>query len=148
MTPLEEAIGYRFSDPSLLIRALTRSAYAREEGLPEGQHMDAFAVLGDAAIELAVIEGIIACGEFDKGVITNKKVNAVNMLRLRMAAESLDLASYVRWGKGERRQEIWTSGRVLAECYEALIGALYLDLGISAVKRVLSIPGKILNTKD
>jgi len=65
-----------------------------------------------------------------------------------MAAESLDLASYVRWGKGERRQEIWTSGRVLAECYEALIGALYLDLGISAVKRVLSIPGKILNTKD
>ncbi|MDO8842535.1 MAG: ribonuclease III domain-containing protein [Methanocalculus sp.] len=148
MIPLEEAIGYTFSDPSLLTRALTRSAYAREAGLPNSRHMDAFAVLGDAAIELAVIEEVIAAGEFDKGVITNIKVNAVNMLRLRMAAESLDLALYVRWGKGEKTQGIWTSGRVLAECYEALIGALYLDSGINDVKKVLYASGILSNKKD
>ena len=148
MTVLEEVIGLTFSDPDLLIRALTRSAYACENALPKDQHMDALAVLGDAAIELVVIEEIIAAGEFDKGVITNKKVNAVNMLRLRMAAESLELASYVRWGKGERSQEIWRSGRVLAECYESLIGALYLDQGVPAVKRVLNASGITVQKKD
>jgi len=141
MTPLEARISYTFKDQALLIRALTRSAYAREAGLPDGQHMDALAVLGDAAIDLFVIEEIIAAGEYDKGIITNRKVHAVNMLSLRIAAESLDLGAYVFWGKGEMSQEIWHSGRVLAECYEALIGALYLDGGIPVVKRVIAASG-------
>jgi len=115
-TPLEARINYTFKDPALLTRALTRSAYAREAGLPDGQHMDALAVLGDAVIDLLVIEDIIASGEYDKGIITNRKVHAVNMLSLRIAAESLDLCAYVLWGKGEKSQEIWQSGRVLAEC--------------------------------
>ncbi|MCP1714682.1 ribonuclease-3 [Methanocalculus alkaliphilus] len=140
-TPLESRINHTFNDPTLLTRALTRSAYARETGLPDGQHMDALAVLGDAVIDLLVIEDIIASGESDKGIITNRKVHAVNMLRLRMAAESLDLSTYVLWGKGEKSQEIWQSGRVLAECFEALIGALYIDGGIPIVKRVIAATG-------
>ena len=110
--------------------------------------MDALAVLGDAVIELAVLEAIIFEGESDKGTITNKKINTVNMLRLRNAAESLDLSSYVLWGKGERQMEIWTSGRVLAECYEALIGALYLDNGMDAVKSVLQTSLRVSDKKD
>jgi ribonuclease-3 len=61
----------------------------------------------------------------------------VNMTRLRGLAEDLDLEEYVRWGKGEAAQAVWTSGRVLAECMEALIGAIYLDGGMSAAASVL-----------
>ena len=148
MRSLEESLGCTFQNPDLLTRALTRSAYAREAGIDADAHMDALAVLGDAVIELAVLEAIIFQGDSDKGTITNKKINAVNMLRLRNAAESLDLSDYVLWGKGERQMEIWTSGRVLAECYEALIGALYLDNGMDAVKSVLHASLIISDKKD
>ena len=148
MRSLEEALGSTFQNSALLTRALTRSAYAREAGFPADRHMDGLAVLGDAVIELAVIEAIIGAGESDKGAITNQKINSVNMLRLRNAAETLDLAEYIHWGKGERQMEIWTSGRVLAECYEALIGALYLDLGMTEVKSVLQAANITCDKKD
>ncbi|MCQ1537892.1 ribonuclease III family protein [Methanocalculus taiwanensis] len=148
MTPLEEVLGCTFHNPALLTRALTRSAYASETGILADGHMDALAVLGDAVIELVVIEAIIHTGESDKGAITKQKINSVNMLRLRNAAESLDLTAYVRWGKGERQMEIWRSGRVLAECYEALIGALYLDLGLDVVKSVLQASKITSDKKD
>jgi len=59
------------------------------------------------------------------------------MTRLRELAQDLDLEEYVRWGKGEAAQAVWTSGRVLAECLEALVGAVYLDGGMEAAAGVL-----------
>ena len=134
---VEERIGYTFRGRALLTRALTRLAYALEAGLPPDAHMDALATLGDAVINVAVVEAVVTDGAHDKGAITNKKMNLVNMTRLRALAEDLDLADYVRWGKGEAAQKVWTSGRVLAECLEALIGAVYLDGGMSAAAGVL-----------
>ncbi|MFA7562927.1 MAG: ribonuclease III domain-containing protein [Methanoculleus sp.] len=134
---IEERIGYTFRDPSLLLRALTRLAYTLEAGLPADAHMDALATLGDAVINVAVVEAVVVEGAHDKGAITNRKMNLVNMTRLRALAEDLDLADYVRWGKGEAAQKVWTSGRVLAECLEALIGAVYLDGGMGAAAGVL-----------
>ena len=134
---IEGHIGYTFRDSSLLLRALTRLAYTLEAGLPADAHMDALATLGDAVINVAVVEAVVAEGAHDKGAITNRKMNLVNMTRLRALAEDLDLADYVRWGKGEAAQRVWTSGRVLAECLEALIGAVYLDGGMGAAAGVL-----------
>jgi ribonuclease-3 len=134
---IEGHIGYTFRDGSLLLRALTRLAYTLEAGLPADAHMDALATLGDAVINVVVVEAVVAEGAHDKGAITNRKMNLVNMTRLRALAEDLDLADYVRWGKGEAAQRVWTSGRVLAECLEALIGAVYLDGGMGAAAGVL-----------
>ena len=134
---IEGRIGYTFRDSSLPLRALTRLAYTLEAGLPADAHMDALATLGDAVINVAVVEAVVAEGAHDKGAITNRKMNLVNMTRLRALAEDLDLADYVRWGKGEAAQRVWTSGRVLAECLEALIGAVYLDGGMGAAAGVL-----------
>lgn len=134
---IEERIGYAFRERSLLDRALTRLAYTLEAGLPPDTHMDALATLGDAVINVAVVEAVVATGAHDKGAITNRKMNLVNMSRLRSLAEDLDLADHVRWGKGEAAQRVWTSGRVLAECLEALIGAVYLDGGMEAAAGVL-----------
>lgn len=138
LLPLEARIGYHFRDAGLLSRALTRFAYAQEQGLGSGASMDALATLGDAVIELLVIEDLIEHGTVEKGAITVGKTNRVNMLQLRRRAESLELACYVRWGRGEESQAIWTSGRVLAECFEALIGGVYMDGGITAARVALA----------
>jgi ribonuclease-3 len=140
---LEEAMGYSFSDRRLRIRALTRLASAKERGLDPAAHMDALATLGDAVIDVVVIQSLVAAGGHDKGIITNRKTNCVNMTVLRRLAEQISVEDYVFWGKGEEAQAVWTSGRVLAECMEALIGAVYLDGGIGAAERVLENLGLI-----
>ncbi|MDD4127985.1 MAG: ribonuclease III domain-containing protein [Methanomicrobium sp.] len=137
----QKKIGYTFSDESLLVRALTRHAFGKEKNLADYDYMDAYATLGDAVIDVVVILRLIETGNHEKGIITTKKTDLVNMTRLRNLAESLGLQNYVIWGKGERQQHIWTSGRVLAECMEAVSGAIYLDGGITAVKEFLTRVG-------
>lgn len=137
----QKKIGYFFSDEKILIRALTRHAYAKEKGLFDYDYMDAYATLGDAIIDIVVIARLIENGEHDKGIISTKKSDLVNMTRLRNLAESLGLQNYVIWGKGEKQQHIWTSGRVLAECIEAISGAIFLDGGLAAVNEFLTRSG-------
>jgi len=130
-------IGYTFLNVDLLLHALTRTAYARENELSMSETMDSLAVLGDAVLDLIVIRQLIEDGEFDKGEITRKKIDLVNMTVVRRLAEDIGLPAYMRWGKGELRMQIWTSGRVSAECFEALIGAAYLDGGVEASAAIL-----------
>jgi len=134
---LEDALGYRFRDRALLVRAMTRLAAAKEEEQGDDRSMDALATLGDAVIDVVVLEHLIAGGMESKGELSLTKMNLVNMTVLRRLAESFDLHQYVIWGKGESGQEIWRSGRVLAECMEAVCGAAYLDGGTEAVQRIL-----------
>ena len=130
-------IGYTFANEDLLLHALTRTAYARENELSMSDTMDSLAVLGDAVLDLIVIRQLIGEGEFDKGEITRKKIDLVNMTVVRKLAEDIGLPEYMRWGKGEIRMQIWTSGRVSAECFEALMGAAYLDGGVEASAAIL-----------
>ena len=131
-------IGYTFANEELLLHALTRTAYARENELSMSETMDSFAVLGDAVLDLIVIRKLIEEGEFDKGEITRKKIDLVNMTVVRRLAEDIGLPAYMRWGKGELRMQIWTSGRVSAECFEALMGAAYLDGGVEASYAIIN----------
>lgn len=142
LTLFQKLIDYRFNDELILRRALTRLAYAKENNLPEDDYMDAYATLGDAVIDVVVIERLVIVNkDHDKGVITTKKTDLVNMTRLRNLASGLGLQNYVLWGKGEKQQHIWTSGRVLAESVEAICGAMYLDGGIAAVRAFLEKTG-------
>ncbi|MDE4908391.1 ribonuclease III [Methanogenium marinum] len=134
---LEDSLGYRFGDRALLGRAMTRFAAAKEEGQGDDHSMDALATLGDAVIDVVVLEHLIAGGMESKGELSLTKMNMVNMTVLRRLAESISLDQYVTWGKGESGQEIWRSGRVLAECMEAVCGAAYLDGGTEAVRKIL-----------
>jgi ribonuclease-3 len=136
---LYEEMGYTFRNEVYLDHAMTRTAYARENEIPINKTMDPLAILGDAVLDMVIIFEIMMDGEYDKGEITRKKIDAVNMTVVRKIAERLDLPSYVRWGKGELRMHIWTSGRVSAECFEALIGAAYLDGGVEATTTIIKI---------
>lgn len=134
---LSDITGYSFRDPQILKRALTRKAYCQEQDLPEGMHMDALATLGDAVIELHILSALVREGGCDKGEISVRKMDHVNMSVLRQAAENIQMNRYVSWGNGEKRNHIWTSGRVLAECIEALIGAVFLDGGYDSAGQVM-----------
>ena len=136
ISTLYERIGYTITTTEHLEHALTRTAYAQEHGLTQEKAMDALAVLGDAVLDVVVIQTLIAEGESLKGEITRKKTNLVNMTVFRRFAESIGLPEFVTWGKGEQEMRIWESGRVSAECFEALAGAAYLDGGIAAVKTI------------
>ncbi|HJK01825.1 MAG TPA: ribonuclease III [Methanocorpusculum sp.] len=138
-TKLYNKIGYTFKNESYLNRAMTRRAYAREHEIPMNETMDALAVLGDAVLDLVMIDTIITDGEYDKGEITRRKIEGVNMTVLRKIAERLELPSYIQWGKGEFHMQIWKNGRVSAECFEALIGAAYIDGGIEAAATIIKI---------
>jgi len=138
---LEEKTGYKFLNRDLLKKALTRFAFGKENNLPDGQNMDSLATLGDAVIDLVVIEHLINSGMNEKGKISVTKTNIVNMSILRKLAEELGLKDFVFWGRGEEIQHVWTSGRVLAECMEAFTGAVYLDGGIESVKEFLENSG-------
>jgi ribonuclease III len=140
---LEDKTGYRFQNPELLTRALTRLAYSLENNLTEGFHMDALATLGDAAIDLVILESLVKNGMNVKGELSISKTDLVNMTILRKTAENIGMERYVRWGRGETVQHIWTSGRVMAECFEALAGAAYLDGGIRAVEKILLKTGLV-----
>ena len=137
-TALFEKIGYTIQNRELLQHALCRTAYARENAIPLSSTMDYLAVLGDAVIEISVIQSIIESGVTEKGEITRRKIDKVNMSVLRKIAEDISLTDYVFWGKGEVTMQIWNSGRVLAECLEALMGAVYLDSGMEKAREVLS----------
>lgn len=131
-----ERIGYSFENEDFLVHALTRTAFARENNISLAYTMDYLAVLGDAVIEILTIEDIIASGVTEKGEITRQKIDRVNMSALRRIGEELELPDLVLWGKGEISMHIWTSGRVLAECFEALMGAVYMDGGMTAARVV------------
>lgn len=138
---MDEVIGYTFISSDIRERGLTRKAYCQEGGLPDDRHMDALATLGDAVIELHVLTRLVQEGGCDKGEISVRKMDLVNMSILRRAGEEIHLSEYIRWGKGELRMHIWTSGRVLAECIEALVGAVYLDGGLNAAGKVMDTLG-------
>ena len=135
--PLQAVIKYQFNDIRLLERALTRYARSKEQDLGADAHMDALATLGDAVIELVVLDALVHAGITEKGEISKMKMNCVNMSVLRTLAERISLQEFVYWGKGEIHMQIWTSGRVLAECMEAVIGAVYLDGGVPGARNVL-----------
>ena len=133
--PLEAAIGYRFKDLGLLEHALTHRSKAHEDasgGVFDNESME---FLGDAVLGFVIADLLFR--EFplhDEGHKSKIKASIVSTLALARLAEALDLGHYVLLGKGEEK----TGGRrkqaILADSYEALIAAIYLDGGVDAAR--------------
>lgn len=145
---LEKRIGYSFEDEGLLVRALITVGRANEmkveeEFLPYDQTQEPLATLGDSVIRLLAVEWLVQEKELhQKGEITQIVSEMVSAPNLSLIAEGIALENYVWWSEGERLREEWhRSPRMLAECLEALIGAIYLDSDLKTCHRVLSILG-------
>ena len=133
---LERRLGYRFRAPSLLEEALTHASFANEHP-PAADHAR-LAFLGDAALGLVVAERLLAREPGAAvGLLTPARAALVSGANLARWATTLGLGDLVRLGRGEDQ----TGGRaresILATTLEAVLGVLYLEAGLDAVRRAV-----------
>ncbi len=130
---LQERIGYRFRDASLLEEALTHSSYAHEQGLDRWNERLEF--LGDAVLELMVSEETFRrFPEAPEGALTRERARLVCEAALAPWGRLLKLDRALRVSRGLMGK---VSAAVVADAVEALIGALYLDGGLEVARQFL-----------
>jgi ribonuclease-3 len=129
---IEARIGHRFADAELLREALTHPSCAHEEG--EGHGNERLEFLGDAVLGLAVGRLLYeAYPAWPEGHLSRARAALVNGVALAERARALRLGEHARLGRSERRGGGEGKQRILANLFEALIGALYLDGGLEPV---------------
>ncbi len=137
MTPLEERIGYKFRNSLLLAEALTHPSLGHEA---QRYHFDyqRLEFLGDAVLQLVITEYLFRNfrGEAE-GQLTKLRSRLVSREALRMHGATLDLGRYILMGRGEEASGGRDRTSTLADAFEALIGALYLDGGLEVAKKFI-----------
>jgi len=132
---LEARLGHAFADPSRVRLALThRSSVAKQ-----GEHNETLEFLGDSVLGLAISELLLrAWPEASEGQLSKRRAALVNEASLAAKAERIDLGPLIQLGRGEEK----TGGRqkrsILADAYEALLGAVFLDAGFLAAQAVVA----------
>jgi ribonuclease-3 len=136
---LEENLGYVFKNKSLLDRALTRKAYALEQHQQNNEcdDQEIYRTLGDAVLKAVLIDLLIKSGCCTRGDITSRKKGLEREEGLAEVSKRIGLGSFLKLGKGEEKQKAQDEPYVLAETFEAVIGAIYLDGGFEASKRTI-----------
>ena len=137
MTPLEECIGYKFRNSLLLAEALTDPSLGHEA---QRYHFDyqRLEFLGDAVLQLVVTEYLFSHFQGEaEGQLTKLRSRLVSRDALRMHAAALDLGRYILMGRGEEASGGRERTSTLADAFEALIGALYLDGGLNVAKNFI-----------
>jgi ribonuclease III len=128
---LERELGYRFSDDSLLMRALTH----RSAG---GQHNERLEYLGDAALSLVVAEALYRrLPDAPEGHLSRLRASLVRRTSLAGMAHALGFPPRLRLGPGELRSGGFRRESILADALEAVLGAIYLDGGLDALRPVV-----------
>ena len=137
MTPLEERIGYKFRNSLLLAEALTHPSLGHEA---QRYHFDyqRLEFLGDAVLQLVVTEYLFSNFQVEaEGQLTKLRSRLVSRDALRTHAAALDLGRYILMGRGEEASGGRERTSTLADAFEALIGALYLDGGLDVAKNFI-----------
>jgi len=127
MNPLEQRLNYKFRNPLLLAEALTHPSIGHET---RRHHFDnqRLEFLGDAVLQLIFTEWLFDhFPKFSEGQLTKMRSGLVSRDGLRMHAERLELGRHLMMGRGEETSGGRERGSALADAYEALIGAIYLD---------------------
>jgi ribonuclease-3 len=134
---LRASLGYAFSDPGLLETALTHASAAFERDGTRGNERLEF--LGDAVLGLVVARLLFeAHPDWREGELTRGRAALVNARALARQGRSLGLADYILLGRTERRSGGAAKERVLANAFEAVIGAIYLDGGMEPVQTLVT----------
>ncbi|HEV3059432.1 MAG TPA: ribonuclease III [Vicinamibacterales bacterium] len=137
--PLQRAIQYRFRDRGLLEHAMTHTSRANEDvsgGVTDNESME---FLGDAVLGFVIADMLFReFPSFDEGGKSKTKATLVSTTTLARQAERLNIGDHLLLGRGEEK----TGGRrkqaLLADTYEALIAAIYLDGGIEHAKAFIT----------
>lgn len=132
---LQEALGVRFRTVSLLHQAFTHASYRNEHRRATVQDNERLEFLGDAVLEIVVSEHLYRTRpDLPEGELTRLRAAIVCEPSLVRLAKKLQFDRYVRLGRGEERSGGRARPALLADVFEAFMGALYLDQGLDAVK--------------
>ncbi|MFK7695892.1 ribonuclease III [Paenibacillus sp. HJGM_3] len=135
---LQATLGVAFRKTSLLKQAFTHSSYVNEQRSLHLRDNERLEYLGDAVLELGVSEFLFnAYPRRSEGELTKLRASIVCEPSLCGFAEKLEFGSYMFLGKGEELTGGRTRPAMLADVFEAFIGALYLDQGLEAVRDFL-----------
>lgn len=135
MSPLEERIGYEFRNALLLAEALTHPSVAHEM---QRKHFDnqRLEFLGDAVLQLVITERLYQhFGEKAEGVLTKLRSRLVSRDTLKTYAAAIDLGAHLNMGRGEEASGGRERASTLADAFEALIGAIYLDSDLATARK-------------
>lgn len=128
----------QFNNQQLFERAFTHRSFLNETKSkdPSNERLE---FLGDSILSFVVSEYFYKNYEdFDEGVMTNLRSLLVNTKSLAEVAKELDLGSLLKLSKGEEESQGRENQSLLADCYEAFIGALFLDQGVEAAKKFIT----------
>ncbi len=130
--------GYRFRNEKLLKNALTHSSYASEQKLSYEHNNERLEFIGDAFVDAAVGEELFRImGTAHEGVLSRCRADVVCEDSLAEAAASMGLGEFLYLGRGEEASGGRGKASILADAFEALIGAIILDGGYEAGKSVI-----------
>jgi ribonuclease-3 len=134
MDSIEIRLGYKFRNPLLLAEALTHPslAYESQKAHFDNQRLE---FLGDAVLQLALTEHLFrSFPDVTEGRMTKLRAQLVSRNALAQFAVSLRLGTYILLGKGEEASGGRKRASTLADAFEALLGAIYLDSGYSSAR--------------
>jgi ribonuclease III len=147
----EEKLGVLFNDIGLLVTAFTHRSYLNEHKKSTKEHNERLEFLGDAVLELVVTEYLYANHGEPEGILTNWRSALVRTESISAAASKFEFEPLLRLSRGEKQGTPRARAQILANSYEAVVGAIYLDQGYEAAKwfiekSVLSTFAEILET--
>ncbi|MBR2283216.1 MAG: ribonuclease III [Ruminococcus sp.] len=144
---LESRIGYTFRSKKLIETALSHSSYANERKRHDGSN-ERLEFLGDSVLSIVVSEFLYTHLSVQEGDLTKLRASLVCEKSLHIFAKQIDLGKYLLLGKGEENTGGRERASILADAFEAVIAAVYLDGGLEAArKHILHFIPKDITTK-
>ena len=140
-TPYEEfakeKLGFVFNDINLLVVALTHRSYVNEHKAVH-EHNERLEFLGDAVLELVSSDYLYRNYDYPEGVMTAIRAALVRTESIGDAGKELGYEPLVRLSRGEKQGSERAHDVILADCFEAVIGAIYLDQGYEKAQEFIS----------
>jgi len=139
LSELERKIGYEFEDINIFEEALRHSSFVNEQNHEDMRDNERLEFLGDAVLNLVVGDSLMQrYPDLKEGDLSRMRAGLVNESQLAAIAHKIDLGRYIKLGRGE----IQTNGRekksILADAFEAVIAAVYLDGGFDAAFKIIT----------
>jgi len=134
-TQAESTLGHRFSHPEILERALTHRSHRQQSAKDDNERLE---FLGDRVLGLVTSEHLSrAFPDWDAGQLSKALARLVSATSVYTAARRLSLGHFLQLGPGEEKTGGREKKRLLADAYEAVTGAIYMDSGLEAAAQFL-----------
>jgi len=142
----KNTLGVTFNDIEILVIAFTHRSYLNEHRKSATENNERLEFLGDAVLELAVTRYLYLNYQEPEGILTNWRSALVRTESISAAADKLKMAEFLRLSRGEKQGSDRAKEQILANTFESVIGAIYLDQGYDGAEKFVTT--HILSTLD